>query len=327
IGTHALLADRISLPELGLVVVDEQQRLGVGQRLSLVRKGERPHLLTLSATPIPRTLALAIRGELATSTLRERPAGRLPVTTALAGASREAAVVAEVEAACARGERVFWIVPRIEPDPDDEEDEDPVATAVQRCDALTKALAGRRVVLLHGGMSSADKRAVMQAFRHGDAEVLVGTTVVEVGVDVPAATLMVVEDAERFGLAQLHQLRGRVGRGARPGHCILLHSEPLQGAARARLVALTELSAGEDVARADLELRGAGDLGGTRQHGAEDELLYLARGVTYPWLERLEDDARAIAARDPSLAADEHAVLGSLVKRFAHALAVREEAG
>ena len=329
IGTHALLGEGVSIPKLGLVVVDEQQRLGVAQRLALVRKGQRPHLLTLSATPIPRTLALALRGELATSTLRERPAGRLPVTTELAGASTIESVIARVEQACARGERVFWIVPRIEADPDDEDDDDPLATAVERRELLAVALSDskRNVMLLHGGMSAVDKRETMQAFRRGAADVLVGTTVVEVGVDVPEATLIVVEDAQRFGLAQLHQLRGRVGRGARPGQCILLHGEPLEGFAKARLTALTELSTGEEVARADLELRGAGDLGGTRQHGAEDELLYLTAGITYPWLERIEADARAIAKADPTLAAEEHRVLGSLVARFGHAIAVREEAG
>jgi ATP-dependent DNA helicase RecG len=334
IGTHALLSENVSIPKLGLVVVDEQQRLGVAQRLALVRKGgngmaQRPHLLTLSATPIPRTLALALRGELATSTLRERPAGRLPVATELAGASTIESVIARVEQACARGERVFWIVPRIEADPDDEDDEDPLATAVERRELLAVALSNtkRSVMLLHGGMSAVDKRETMQAFRRGTADVLVGTTVVEVGVDVPEATLIVVEDAQRFGLAQLHQLRGRVGRGVRPGQCILLHGEPLEGFAKARLTALTELSTGEEVARADLELRGPGDLGGTRQHGAEDELLYLTAGTTYPWLERIEADARAIAKADPTLAAEEHRVLGSLVARFGHAIAVREEAG
>jgi ATP-dependent DNA helicase RecG len=329
IGTHALLGEGLSIPKLGLVVVDEQQRLGVAQRLSLVRKGERPHLLTLSATPIPRTLALALRGELATCTLGERPAGRPPVTTALAGASKVQSVIAQVDAACARGERVFWIVPRIEADPDDEEDDDALATAVERRAVLESALSksARRVVLLHGGMSAVEKRDTMKAFRHGDAHVLVGTTVVEVGVDVPEATLMVVEEAQRFGLAQLHQLRGRVGRGARPGHCVLLHGEPLEGFAKARLHALTDLSTGEEIARADLGLRGAGDLGGTRQHGAEDELLWLAQGATYPWLERLETDARAIAKVDPELAHEDHRVLGSLVARMGHAIAVREEAG
>jgi ATP-dependent DNA helicase RecG len=236
---------------------------------------------------------------------------------------------------------VFWIVPRIETDPDDDEDDDPLASAVERREQLERDLWGpreagvnqltpnaRRVVLLHGGMPAAEKRLAMQAFRKGDAQVLVGTTVVEVGVDVPEATLMVVENAERFGLAQLHQLRGRVGRGSRPGACILVHREPLEGLARARLKALTELSTGEEIARADLELRGAGDLGGTRQHGVEDdELLYLARGATYPWLERIEADARTISARDPELADPDHRVLASLVRRLEHAIAVREEAG
>ncbi len=329
IGTHALLGEGVIIPKLGLVVVDEQQRLGVAQRLALVRKGTRPHLLTLTATPIPRTLALALRGELATSTLSERPAGRLPVTTALAGSSEAAAVIDRVDEACARGERVFWIVPRIEPHPDDEEDDDPLATAVERLAVLERALAksGRRVVLLHGGLPLVEKREAMRAFRRGEAQVLVGTTVVEVGVDVPEATLMIVEDAQRFGLAQLHQLRGRVGRGAQPGHCILLHGEPLEGYAKARLEALVSLATGEEVARADLELRGAGDLGGTRQHGAEDELLYLAHDATYPWLARIEGDARAIKQADPALAHPDHRVLGSLVARLGHVIAVREEAG
>ncbi|MBX3192095.1 MAG: DEAD/DEAH box helicase [Labilithrix sp.] len=325
VGTHALLREGVAIPKLGLVVVDEQQRLGVAQRLSLVKKGERPHLLTLSATPIPRTLALALRGELATSVLRERPSGRPPVATELA--SQLDPVVARVGEAARRGERVFWIVPRVEVDLDAEEDDDPLASAIARRDWLDAALPDERVVLLHGKMAAAEKREAMQTFRRGDARVLASTTVVEVGVDVPEATLMVVENAERFGLAQLHQLRGRVGRGDRPGTCILLHAEPLEGAARRRLHALTELSSGEDVARADLELRGAGDLGGTRQHGDEEELLYLARGASHPWLSRVESDAREIAARDPDLEEDDHRVLRLLVARLGHDIAVREEAG
>ncbi len=328
IGTHALLGEDLTIPKLGLVIVDEQQRLGVAQRLSLVRKGRRPHLLSLSATPIPRTLALALRGELATSTLHERPAGRPPVTTSLAGARDVESVIARVAAACERGERVFWVVPRIEVDPDDEAD-DVQATAVERRAVLERALKShaRRVVLLHGEMSAVEKRDAMHAFRSGEAQVLVGTTVVEVGVDVPEATLMVVEDAQRFGLSQLHQLRGRVGRGARPGHCVLVHAEPLEGVAKARLRVLVELSSGFDVARADLGLRGAGDLSGTRQHGCEDELLYLAQGANYPWLSRIEDDARTIRATDPQLALEDHGVLRSMVARFSHAMAIRDEAG
>ncbi|AKV02358.1 ATP-dependent DNA helicase RecG [Labilithrix luteola] len=327
IGTHALLREGLEIARLGLVIVDEQQRLGVAQRLSLVKKGERPHLLTLSATPIPRTLALALRGELKTSTLDERPMGRLPVTTELAPSSRLQAIVQRVDEVCARGERVFWIVPRIESDPDDEDDTDPLATVVARAEALAKTLSSRKVSLLHGGLGAAAKRAAMTAFRRGDAEILVGTTVVEVGVDVPEATLIVIEGAEQFGLAQLHQLRGRVGRGSQPGTCVLVYTDPLEGPARARLKALEELSSGEAIARADLELRGAGDLGGTRQHGVEDELLYLQHGASYPWLARIDEDARDLFVTDPALQRPEHRVLGALVARFGHVLAVREEAG
>lgn len=327
IGTHALLREGIEIPRLGLVIVDEQQRLGVAQRLSLVKKGERPHLLTLSATPIPRTLALALRGELKTSTLDERPMGRQPVATELAPSSRLQDIVRRVDEVCARGERVFWIVPRIESHPDDEDDVDPLATVVARAEALGKTLSSRKVSLLHGGLGAAAKRTAMTAFRRGDAEILVGTTVVEVGVDVPEATLIVIEGAEQFGLAQLHQLRGRVGRGARPGTCVLMYTDPLEGPARARLKALEELSSGEAIARADLELRGAGDLGGTRQHGVEDELLYLQQGASYPWLDRIALDARELFATDPLLQRPEHRVLGALVARFGHVLAVREEAG
>jgi ATP-dependent DNA helicase RecG len=329
IGTHALLREGITFAKLGLVVVDEQQRLGVAQRLSLVKKGARPHLLTLSATPIPRTLALALRGELATSTLKERPAGRPPVETSLAPSTDLESVVRRVDETRRRGERVFWVVPRIDAigDADDDEDVDPMASAIEREEMLRVALPEARVVMLHGAMSPVEKRRTMQAFRTGEADVLVGTTVIEVGVDVPEATLMVIEDAERFGLAQLHQLRGRVGRGAKPGSCILVHGDPLEGLARERLVALTELSSGEELARIDLELRGAGDLGGTRQHGVEEELLWLEPGATYPWLGRVEEDARALHASDPALAGDDHRVLGSLVRRMGHVIAVREEAG
>jgi ATP-dependent DNA helicase RecG len=228
-----------------------------------------------------------------------------------------------VDEACARAERVFWVVPRIEAEDDD--DDDPLASATHRAEALASALPGRKVVMLHGGMKADDKRAVMRAFRSGEAQVLVGTTVIEVGVDVPEATLMVVEDAERFGLAQLHQLRGRVGRGERPGACVLLHGEPLEGPAKGRLVAMTEMSTGEEIARADLDLRGAGDLGGTRQHGAEEELLFLDPGASYAWLERVEEDARALHATDPTLGSQP--ALASLVLRLGHVLAVREEAG
>ena len=317
IGTHALLGDRVSLPRLGLVIVDEQQRLGVAQRLSLVKKGVRPHLLTLSATPIPRTLSLALRGELLMSKLDERPAGRPPVAT-----SKSHDRAAALREAKANEGLVFWVVPRIEADEDDE-DQDELATLEERAKELRAA--GLSIETLHGKMKSAEKSAAMTAFREGRVKVLVSTTVVEVGVDVPEATLMVIEAAERFGLAQLHQLRGRVGRGASPGRAILLHSPDPTEAARARIDALCRLSDGEDIAKADLDLRGAGDLGGTRQHGDEEELRFLDPAIKYGWLERIEEDARSLFATDPALEA--HTVLRSLVKRLGHAIAVREEAG
>ncbi len=291
IGTHALLEQDVDFARLGLVIVDEQQRLGVAQRLRLVQKGtsSRPHLLSLSATPIPRTLALALRGELATSVLDERPRGRPPVDDRARrpGQRAEASVLEAMRAACVRGERVFFVSPRID---DDEEDEEP--GVVSHAARLARDLAPARVLAVHGAMAPAERLRAMRAFRAGEAQVLVGTTVVEVGVDVPEATLMVVDGAERFGLAQLHQLRGRVGRGDRPGACLLVHDEPLEDLARRRLETLARTSDGTEVATADLALRGAGDLGGTRQSGAELDFVWLDPASPPAWMERLEGDAR-----------------------------------
>jgi ATP-dependent DNA helicase RecG len=317
VGTHALLSEGVRFAKLGLVIVDEQQRLGVAQRLALVQKGVGgagelwPHLLTLSATPIPRTLALALRGELATSLLNERPAGRPPVTTVLRPASAMEEVLADLQAALARRERAFWVCPRI----DDVEDDD-ARGAPSRARELEARLAPSGVALIHGAMTPEAKRRAMRAFREGRASVLVGTTVVEVGVDVPEATRMVVEGAEHFGMSQLHQLRGRVGRGDRPGTCILLHG-PLNPASDARLRAVSTTTSGIDIARADLALRGAGDLGGTRQSGEEDGFVYLDPAAPPAWLQRIEADARAIVATDPELALPAHADLAAFVRRFA----------
>ncbi|WP_394849882.1 DEAD/DEAH box helicase [Pendulispora brunnea] len=328
VGTHALLSQDLQFARLGLVVVDEQHRLGVAQRLALVGKGkerkERPHLLTVSATPIPRTLALALRGELATSRLEERPMGRPPVTTRTWPRAGMAKIIERLRDRCARGERAFFVSPRIEVDPDDPAG-DPSSAAVVRADELAKALAPHTVALVHGGMRPDEKAAAMRAFRRGEASVLVGTTVVEVGLDVPEATIIIIDGAERFGLAQLHQMRGRVGRGAQPGTCVLLHDEPLEGEAKRRLEAICRLSDGADVARADLELRGAGELGGTRQSGVEEELRYLDPTRPPPWLDRIEADARDLFARDPKL--EKHPYLARAVRRLGLAMAVREEAG
>jgi ATP-dependent DNA helicase RecG len=330
IGTHALLRDEIAFKKLGLVIVDEQHRLGVAQRLALVRKesgGERirPHLLTLSATPIPRTLALALRGELKTSELGARPKGRPAVVTEIRPRSSFASILEEMRAVCARGERAFVIAPRIEEA--DEDDGAESASAVELAEITAKAVRPFKVGLIHGGLSADEKRNVMRAFRAGDTPVLVGTTVVEVGVDVPQATLIVIARAERFGLAQLHQLRGRVGRGDLAGRCILVHGEPLETLAEARLKTLVKLERGVDVAKADLALRGAGDLGGTRQSGIEEELLYIDPASPPPWLARVDGDARAIFAADPALARPEHRALGLAVRRLSVAIFAREEAG
>jgi ATP-dependent DNA helicase RecG len=331
LGTHALLEQDVSFSRLGLVVVDEQQRLGVAQRLALIRKGEgregttslRPHLLSLSATPIPRTLALAIRGELATSVLDERPRGRPPVTTELAArADLDAVVVPAMRAAVERGERVFFVCPRIEDDAEEEE-----VGASGRGEQLARVLAPARVAVVHGAMPPQERARAMRAFRGGDVQVLVGTTVLEVGIDVPEATLMVIDGADRFGLAQLHQLRGRVGRGDRPGKCVLVYDAPLLDLARRRLETLARTSDGAAIAREDLALRGAGDLGGTRQSGVVEDFLWLDPNNPPAWIDRIEDDARALLDRDPDLAAPEHRALAIAVRRFAVTLAVREEAG
>jgi ATP-dependent DNA helicase RecG len=324
IGTHALLEAEVRFARLGLVVVDEQQRLGVAQRLTLVRKGQgsRPHLLSLSATPIPRTLALALRGELATSVLDERPQARRAIATELRRRADLPGVLDEVRATVARGERVFFVCPRVE---DDEDEED--SGAQMRAERLSRELAPVPVVVVHGAMPAAQRSLGMRAFRRGDAPVLVGTSVVEVGLDVPDATLMVVDGAERFGLAQLHQLRGRVGRGARAGRCLLLHDEPLVDLARRRLETLVAINSGTEIAKADLALRGAGDLGGTRQSGVLEDFAWLDPANPPGWIERIEGDAARILARDPSLTGPEHRALALAIRRFAVSLAVREEAG
>jgi ATP-dependent DNA helicase RecG len=324
VGTHALLGEGVAFRRLGLVIVDEQQRLGVAQRLRLVRKGDgsRPHLLSLSATPIPRTLALALRGELATSVLDQRPHGRLPVATEVRPRGDFATILADVRAACADGGRAFVVCPRID---DDEDSGD--SGVVARAEALRHALAPVKVVTAHGAMPPAERARSMRAFRAGEAQVLVGTTVIEVGLDVPEATLMVIDGSEGFGLAQLHQLRGRVGRGARPGRCILLHDEPLTELARQRLETLVTTDDGTQIARADLALRGAGDLGGTRQSGLAEDFAWLDPAAPPVWVERLEHDARDIVARDPRLEGPEHRALALAVRRFLVEIAVREEAG
>ena len=272
VGTHALFQEGLKYHNLALVIVDEQHRFGVHQRLKLMEKGGdggnsaarelKPHQLVMTATPIPRTLAMTLYADLDNSVIRELPPGRTPVTTVVLPEGRRPEVVARVQAACRTGARVYWVCPLIEESEHlESEAAEPMAAA------LAEALPDVRVGLIHGRMTPADKERVMKAFAQGKIQLLVATTVIEVGVDVPAATLMIIENAERLGLSQLHQLRGRVGRGRDSSACVLLYRSPLAPMARARLDVLRGTNDGFEVAQRDLELRGPGEVLGTRQTG------------------------------------------------------------
>ncbi|MDR1853592.1 MAG: ATP-dependent DNA helicase RecG [Azoarcus sp.] len=288
VGTHALLEDPVDMPRLALAVVDEQHRFGVRQRLALRDKGahgQRPHMLMMSATPIPRTLAMTHYADLDISVLDESPPGRSPVQTRLVSAARRGEIVARLQAACLAGRQAYWVCPLIE-----ESEALQLKTALETWEALQAALPELRVGLIHGRLKADEKAAVMAAFVAGDLHVLVATTVIEVGVDVPNASLMVIEHAERFGLAQLHQLRGRVGRGAAQSVCVLLFEQPLSETARARLKVIYEQTDGFAIAREDLRIRGPGEFIGARQSG-----LPLLRYADLEADAELIDPARAAA--------------------------------
>jgi ATP-dependent DNA helicase RecG len=266
IGTHALMQEGVTFARLGLVIVDEQHRFGVQQRLALRDKGEDgelvPHQLVLTATPIPRTLAMSAYADLDVSSIDELPPGRTPVQTIAISNARRIEVIARIHAACAEGRQVYWVCTLIE------ESEQLRAQAAEVAHGeLSAALTGFKVGLIHGRMKPREKQAVMDAFKAGELAVLVATTVIEVGVDVPNASLMVIENSERLGLAQLHQLRGRVGRGALASNCVLLYQPPLGQLARERLQVMRDTSDGFRIAEKDLELRGPGEVLGTRQTG------------------------------------------------------------
>ncbi len=261
IGTHALIEDPVRFRNLGFVVVDEQHRFGVEHRARLSRKGSRPHVLVLSATPIPRSLAWTLFGDLEVTRLREKPAGRAPVRTFIREGERREAVFRFVGERLAAGERVYVVVPAIE------DSERGVAAVEKTAEELRRAIPEARIDTLHGRYPPDRRRRAMDAFSRGDANVLVATTVIEVGIDVPEATVMVVENADRFGLSQLHQLRGRIGRGERPSWCVLLVSDDAAEEARERLAILEKTADGFAIAEKDLALRGPGDLLGARQSG------------------------------------------------------------
>jgi ATP-dependent DNA helicase RecG len=300
VGTHALFQEQVTFANLGLVIVDEQHRFGVHQRLALRDKGQRvgtrPHQLIMTATPIPRTLAMAVYADLDTSVIDELPPGRKAIETAVLPDSRRPEVVARVHAACRQGQQAYWVCTLIE---DSEALEAQAAEESYR--DLSAALPELRVGLVHGRMKSADKQQTMAAFKAGELDLLVATTVIEVGVDVANASLMIIENAERLGLSQLHQLRGRVGRGARKSVCLMMYQRPLSGPARDRLDILRETGDGFQIAQRDLELRGPGDVLGTRQTGLiQLRIADLVRDQNLlPAVSRAADD---ILSRHPECA-------------------------
>ncbi|MBI3452024.1 MAG: ATP-dependent DNA helicase RecG [Rhodospirillales bacterium] len=317
VGTHALLEEDVDFADLGFAVIDEQHRFGVHQRLGLAGKGKGVDVLVMTATPIPRTLMLCSYGDMEASRLTEKPPGRQPVDTRVVPLNRIDEVVDGVDRQLAKGARAFWVCPLVE-----ESEAVDLAAASERHAALAARFGASRVGLVHGRMKGAQKDAAMEKFAAGGTGVLVATTVIEVGVDVPEATIMVVEHAERFGLAQLHQLRGRIGRGDRPSTCILLYAQPLGETAKARLSILRDTEDGFRIAEEDLRLRGAGELLGTRQSGLpEFRLADLA--VHGDLLGIARDDARLILDRDPRLGAARGAALRTLLYLFERDAAVK----
>ncbi|NNG12767.1 MAG: ATP-dependent DNA helicase RecG [Halobacteria archaeon] len=266
VGTHALFQEEVEFDRLGLVIIDEQHRFGVHQRLALRDKGrsgeQRPHQLVMTATPIPRTLAMTVYADLDTSVIDELPPGRLPVNTVVISQERRPEVMQRVRAACTAGQQAYWVCTLIE-----ESEALQCQAAEKTAGFLAESLPDVSIALVHGRLKPAAKEAVMAAFKAGTVELLVATTVIEVGVDVPNATLMIIENPERLGLAQLHQLRGRVGRGRDQSNCVLLYQPPLSEAARARLSVLRDSNDGFEIARRDMQLRGPGEVLGTRQTG------------------------------------------------------------
>jgi len=300
VGTHAVIQQDVNFHRLGLAIVDEQHRFGVAQRLALRSKLEastlEPHLLMMSATPIPRTLAMTYFADLAVSTIDELPPGRTPVLTKVFADGRRDEVIARIADEVEAGRQVYWVCPLIE-----ESEALDLRNATETHAELCAALPGRSVGLLHGRMPAADKAAVMAEFSAGRMQVLVATTVIEVGVDVPNASLMVIEHAERFGLSQLHQLRGRVGRGAVASICVLLYTGPLSPSGKARLKAMAGTNDGFEIARLDLEIRGPGEFMGARQSG--DALLRFADlAQDAPLLEQAREAAALLFSRHPAAA-------------------------
>jgi ATP-dependent DNA helicase RecG len=298
VGTHAVIQEAVQFPKLGLVIVDEQHRFGVGQRLALRNKGMEgkivPHQLMMSATPIPRTLAMTYYADLEVSVIDELPPGRTPIVTRVIDQNRRDEVIERIHAAAREGRQVYWVCPLIE-----ESEALQLQTATDTYETLAAALPDLRVGLVHGRLKPTEKQLVMDAFSRGEIHALVATTVIEVGVDVPNASLMVIEHAERFGLSQLHQLRGRVGRGSAASVCLLMYQGPLGMVAKERLAIMRETTDGFEIARRDLQIRGPGDFLGARQSG-EALLRFADLERDQPLVEQARDTAQRLLADDPA---------------------------
>jgi ATP-dependent DNA helicase RecG len=308
VGTHALIQESVRFRRLGLVVIDEQHRFGVEQRAALAAKGDAPDVLLLTATPIPRSMALTLYGDLDVTTLVQRPPGRGTIKTALRGEAARSRIYEFIRGECAAGRQVYVLYPVIE-----ESEKVDLKAATTMAERLAKVFKEFRVGLVHGRLKPDERDAVMRAFRDNLVSVLVATSVIEVGIDVPNASVMLIEHAERFGLAQLHQLRGRVGRGAAASHCILLSNA--QGASE-RLRQFTTTDDGFKIAELDLALRGMGELAGARQSGGVS-LRFANFSTDLDLLEIARKHASAMIARDPALERPEHAVYReSIVQRY-----------
>jgi ATP-dependent DNA helicase RecG len=316
VGTHALFSEDVTFKDLGLAVIDEQHRFGVHQRMQLQSKGKPADVLVITATPIPRTLALTAYGDMDVSKITGRPPGRQPVETRVMSADRLDELITHLRTALDRGSRAYWVCPLVE-----ESEKIDLAAAEDRAVMLRQAL-GLNVGVVHGKMKAADRDAAMLAFKAGETQLLVATTVIEVGVDVPEATIMVVEHAERFGLSQLHQLRGRVGRGSAKSSCILVWHEPLGQTAKARLKTMRDTDDGFVIAEEDLRLRGPGEVLGKRQSGLE-EFRMADPAVHADLLAVAHDDARLVLSRDPDLKTPRGEALRVLLYLFGRDEAVR----
>jgi ATP-dependent DNA helicase RecG len=316
VGTHALFSEDVTFKDLGLAVIDEQHRFGVHQRMQLQSKGKPADVLVMTATPIPRTLALTAYGDMDVSKITGRPPGRQPVETRVMSADRLDELITHLRTALDRGSRAYWVCPLVE-----ESEKIDLAAAEDRAVMLRQAL-GLNIGVVHGKMKAADRDAAMLAFKAGETQLLVATTVIEVGVDVPEATIMVVEHAERFGLSQLHQLRGRVGRGSGKSSCILVWHEPLGQTAKARLKTMRETDDGFVIAEEDLRLRGPGEVLGKRQSGLE-EFRMADPAAHADLLAVAHDDARLVLSRDPDLKSPRGEALRVLLYLFGRDEAVR----